>query len=515
MSLFFPFNDLLHGKAAFQADEIKSIAQAVDWDADRFLNNLPDCRTQRPVTEWANSDVVLPTLFPRKDSALALSNPEQGLYRLNLDRNIGELANHLTKHREFMVIGNDLAAFQPPCWRILSKQSASRSILEMLRETVDARTVEFLTPYVALKTWKTIVSDPQIEVLDDIPRSDPHLLCCQDGVYQWPEGKVLPPDSSFLHFSHLEVSAHDIAPTQTPFFDIFITNLAQDDETLRDLILKVIGAIITGYPVKNFFVFLGERNTGKSQIAGFLEDVLGPTAHFPVNGINQLADRWTSAMLRGKLLCTCGDVPNAELGVKTMGLIKELTGGDTINGEIKYGSMFAFQNRAKLVFLTNFPLRFRGGMDEALAERMVIVPFRNIVPEERRIPNLREKLFTEAGGIIWQALQALQDFGGFFPTADYSDLVNETSLFHRTNESSVEQFVQSACIFDESAQIPVQELYQAYMRFWGNEHPLTPAAFGKAIHQINLPIEDYRSALERGYRGIRLRMPEEEGNISY
>ena len=218
-------------------------------------------------------------------------------------------------------------------------------------------------------------------------------------------------------------------------------------------------------------------------------------------------------MLPGKLLCLCSDVPDKPLSANVVGLIKQLTGDDPIHGEIKYKSPFVFQNTAKLLFLSNFPLRIAGGrQDAAILQRLVRVPFRHSVPQDKQIPKLYEHLLDEAGGIIWQALQALADMeerGGGFTEIEADQ--DECISLVQTEEDRVRAFVRNACCLEPGARTPVQELYTAFLDFESSqrgEAVILAAVFGKILSRLGLPVKPYRTAESRGYEGIRLR-----GNI--
>lgn len=192
----------------------------------------------------------------------------------------------------------------------------------------------------------------------------------------------MPDDRNEFRFSHLEVTAQEIDPQCTPHFDQFLDFVTQGDPYLEQLILEVIGVIITGYPTKNLFLFQGVRDSGKSLLSNLLRHILGASSCFAVNGINQLSDRWLTGMLPGKLLCICGDVPDKPLSPSAIGILKQLTGSDAIYAERKCENPFMFYNSAKLLFLSNFPLQIRGQQDSALIQRCIRIPFQNSVPED-------------------------------------------------------------------------------------------------------------------------------------
>ena len=215
-------------------------------------------------------------------------------------------------------------------------------------------------------------------------------------------------------------------------------------------------------------------------------------------------------MLPGKLLCLCSDVPDKPLTANVVGLIKQLTGDDPIHGEIKYKNPFVFQNTAKLLFLSNFPLRIAGGrQDAAILQRLVRVPFRHSVPQGQQIPKLYEHLLDEAGGIIWQALQALADMeerGEGFTEIEANQ--GEFVSLIETEEDRVRAFVRDACYLEPGARTPVQELYTAFLDFESSRRcdaAISAALFGKILSRLGLPVKPYRTAETRGYEGICLR----------
>ena len=456
--------------------------------------------------------VPLPDLFTpgkRLYKPLCLTDVEGGLYRQKADRNLSEIARFFLDNLEIADVGGQLAIFQQPDWKILNPQTAKRGLLAFIASNYP-EIGKFLGSRQLEEIIERLLCSPEIRHLEHLPAADPHTLCCSDQLYVWPEGRRFEASSRDLRFSHLEVASTEIGPVPTPYFDDFLRTVAGDDENLCSLILEVIGVILAGYPCKNFFVFEGVPSSGKSQLARFLRGILGKTSCYSVNGVNELAGRWTTGMLPGKLLCLCPDVPDKPLTANVVGIIKQLTGDDPIQGERKYQSPFVFENTAKLLFLSNFPLRIAGGkQDDAILQRLVRVPFRNSVPQNQQIPRLYEHLLDEAGGIIWQALQALADMeergGGFTEIeADQGEFV---SLI-QTEEDRVRAFVRDACCLEPGVRTPVKELYATFLDFESSrrgEGAISAALFGKILSRLDLPVKPYRTAETRGYEGICLR----------
>lgn len=82
------------------------------------------------------------------------------------------------------------------------------------------------------------------------------------------------------------------------------------------------GIIICTLNIKYFFLLYGPSNTGKSQLAVFLQELIGKAYSLSIRSINDLGDRWTTGNMFGKKLCTCLDIPNHSLSAETISSLK-------------------------------------------------------------------------------------------------------------------------------------------------------------------------------------------------
>lgn len=495
----------------FEMDE--SILQGVpQWDESSWgPTQIPSVLIQPE--KWADAHVALPDIFvdSSKKPKLELTAAEEGLFKRKMNYNLSEIANYFTQNYSFGELNNRLAFYQSPCWKLLTKENARRVISRLLAKA-DRRVAAHLDSRNLDEICNCILRSGRITRCSNIPRPDPHMLCCRDKLYLWPENSIAAPCEEDLRISCIDVEAREICHCETPYFDYFLGTVVGDDNDLATLILEVIGVILTGYPVKNFFVFEGVPNSGKSQLARFLEDILGETSYFAVESVNQLTGNWLTGMLPGKLLCVCSDVPNKPLKPNAVGLIKQLTGDDPIYGEKKYEQPFVFFNTAKLLFLSNFSLRLiDGNSDSALEQRLIRIPFLHSVPVENQIPSLHERLRDEAGGIIWRTLQALDAWearGCIFTKTQYGQ---EDFLppLPPTNEERVRNFVENECVLSPEETATSAALYRRFQRFEtytlvANVKPMNVRIFGRTLSSLGLPIQKEDTASDRGYRGIGL-----------
>lgn len=154
-----------------------------------------------------------------------------------------------------------------------------------------------------------------------------------------------------------------------------------------------------------FFLY-GEGYNGKTTLLNVLRALLGEK-NCSKASISQLAyGRWYVAELYRKLANICGDIGLKEL--KQTGIIKILTGEDSVFGERKYQSPFPFTNYAKPWFSGNMVPYVYDDTD-AFYRRWIIVIFRQKFPRgaPQTDPQMIKKLTTpeELSGILNWALE--------------------------------------------------------------------------------------------------------------
>ena len=287
-------------------------------------------------------------------------------------------------------------------------------------------------------------------------------------------------------------------------------NLSNGDMSARQRLLEIIGVILSGYMPKSFFVFIGPHDTGKSQVANLLRRLVGDKCVGSISDPNILSGDFGFSMLPGKKLCYCPDAAEIPFSKNTVAAVKQITGGDLLYLNRKYREPETFLNEAKLLFLSNHPLK--GQFDEAMKRRAVIMPFQNTVPPSKQIPDLADKLYGERGYIVYQAISALRELterdfeytpvegtdSGFYTSA--AELMDNEAL-------NVRYFVENCCVFRSDAKSAVSSLYKAYQAFCkrnGREPCNSITVFSKAFRQCYPHIEDFRTSSARGFIGIAL-----------
>jgi putative DNA primase/helicase len=145
------------------------------------------------------------------------------------------------------------------------------------------------------------------------------------------------------------------------------------------------------------------------------------------------------------------------------GLIKKLTGRDTITARFLHRGEFQFQPEFKLWLIANDPPIIPDD-DDGAWRRVIRIPFDHVVPENERDPQLKACLTDPARSgaaiLAWAirgCLEWLQD-GLKIP----ADIQNATSDYRETMDP-LRDFFDEKCVFADKVWVKSPLLHQAYL----------------------------------------------------
>jgi putative DNA primase/helicase len=147
------------------------------------------------------------------------------------------------------------------------------------------------------------------------------------------------------------------------------------------------------------------------------------------------------------------------------GLLKTLTGSDTITARKLYESEEEFLPQFKLWFAVNNEPRIIG-VDDGIWSRIHLILWGVFIKPEERILNLRERLCSEeAAGIFNWAIAGLRDYqkNRLVPSQE----VLKASKSFRKNSDQIQRFLDEKCELGDF-QSSSSSLYAAYKR-WADE----------------------------------------------
>jgi phage/plasmid-associated DNA primase len=370
------------------------------------------------------------------------------------------------------------------------------------------------------------------ETTVDITDAEFRYIAFRNGVYDWVEGRVIPlsevkPDMLImnaipheLNLQALEEAAKAPELTEELAMKYAPKTLAAFKEWVGGnwrVLFEVIGATLYPRPIKRVILLLDEEeranlgDTGKSTFIMLIIRLLGRENYSTVP-LQDLADddkRFAKWPLFLKLANVYSDLPMK--AIKDTGLIKVMTGRDTILIERKYHDQFNYRPYAKFIYSANKPPRISSENEADLAfwKRFLIIQFEGRF--NKPIEDFELTLMDEAPSILALSIAAFRRVKerGFRFTGDpESDL--ELAVRNRTiwllHFDEVFKFLvwllrNHVLVEDPEGRIPtthaqkseegkVVPLYDLYRTYTDrlNLDPVAPAVFTRRVRELGMPM---------------------------
>ena len=252
----------------------------------------------------------------------------------------------------------------------------------------------------------------------------------------------------------------------------FLSDIMMERTDLVDYLQRAVGYTLTGdTSEQNLFILHGGGANGKSTLVNVLEALFGdycqPTSSTTLMATGKASNGPTPeiAMLKGARF-----VPSVEVQEGRRieeGLIKKLTGGDSITADKKYRDAITFKPTFKIWLVTNHLPVIRL-QDEGTWRRPQLIPFdeRYLKGDPRRDDHLEEKLMEELPGILaWAVKGCLQwQEQGLAPPAE----VLAATQDYRESQDTLGQWLEECCESGHGFEAEVNSLYSSYSD-WSKE----------------------------------------------
>jgi putative DNA primase/helicase len=284
---------------------------------------------------------------------------------------------------------------------------------------------------------------------------------------------------------------------------------------LHALMQRAFGYSITGDTREEvLFLIHGPAATSKSTIIEAIKATLGDyamTADFEafVKRRDVGNPRNDIARLAGSRLVVSIEVDE---GMRLAeGLIKMITGGDTVTARKLYHESFEFKPAFTLVLVTNHAPKVNAD-DDAMWRRIHVIPMVCQVPKHLRNSKIKDHLTNPAiagPAILQWLLKGCLDWqrdGLKIPT-----VVQQATDEYRASQDSFGEFISDCCVLESDAWVSSEDLHDEYDAWlsergegWLNGDSLNEKQFAKKLRRFeSLPHKGTGGV--RGWRGIRLK----------
>jgi len=254
---------------------------------------------------------------------------------------------------------------------------------------------------------------------------------------------------------------------ECPRWRAFLHRILDSNADLIGFVQRAVGYTLTGSTAERcMFILHGGGKNGKTVFIESLRLLLGDyVARAPTQTL--LVKRGETipndlARLRGVRLVTASETGDGNQLDEA--LVKDITGGDRVMARFMRGEWFEFTPHFKIFLSTNHKPRITG-TDDAIWDRLRLVPFLIRIPEEERRPmeQMLAEFESELAGILNWAVQGCLDWQrhGLGEPPE----VRIATLDYRGEMDTLGEFLAECCLLRSDARVSSHDLYGEYKRW--------------------------------------------------
>lgn len=280
--------------------------------------------------------------------------------------------------------------------------------------------------------------------------ADERYINFRNGLYDINKNELIPHDPRILSTLQLNYD-YDPSARECPVFTKYMNDLLKREDGSVDYDTMKIVQEYSGLVISNIYVYRAKRalffcsyrgNTGKTQFMNLTERILGEdhVTSIPIQHMNENSGRFTMGTAIGKRMIINGDQTESDVGDSSY--FKQLTGGDRTKMENKNQKALMVRYRGGIMIGCNGLPSFTDDKGEHIFDRILLVMCTNVIPEDRRDPELLDKMEKEIPAIINWMLDGLQRLianGLKFSKSDASEAALKE---YRSQLDTVYRFIQ-------------------------------------------------------------------------
>jgi putative DNA primase/helicase len=294
--------------------------------------------------------------------------------------------------------------------------------------------------------------------MDELDR-DPWLVNCQNGTLDLRTGRLKDHDPEDRITKIVPV---DYDPEAScPRFLRFLKETLVDNAVIK-FVQRYSGYTLTGITRERLLAILyGFGKNGKTTLVELLHEVLGDYAR-NTDVETLLIKKYQGvgndvAALKGARFVSAAEVEKGRRLAESK--VKQLTGRDTVTARFLFGENFDFKPEFKLWLSTNNKPVIQG-TDDAIWDRIRLIPFSQRFDGPKADPKLPDKLRNELAGVFaWMVEGCLewQEHGLEEPKT-----VTDATKQYREEMDTLAAFLDEVCVLGPNYRVLAEGLYQRY-----------------------------------------------------
>ena len=335
-------------------------------------------------------------------------------------------------------------------------------------------------------------------VKGDKLNADENIINFQNGLLDLETMELKPHSPDVITTIQIPCNYNPTA-TDSPTFDKFLEDFTEGNEEKKKFLLQYMALCISnikGYRIKKALFMVGDGNTGKSQLKGLTERLIGLDNCSSVS-LKELEERFGTSNLYNKRLV--GDSDMSFMSVKELKMFKQVTGGDSVPVEFKKMPIFNYIYNGLMWFCMNELPRFGGDRGQWVYDRIIIFRADNVIPKEKQDKHLTDKMFAEREAILAKYLMpVLSELWKNDINIDIPTECIELSKQYQQDNNPVHKFYTECCtdrpnnkVSDSCTTKKMYEVFKAWCKDNNNGYVLSVQEFNKELIRI-LKVNDIK-----------------------
>jgi len=257
----------------------------------------------------------------------------------------------------------------------------------------------------------------------------------------------------------------------------FMHKIMGGEKDLIDHLQRVVGYSLTGETgEKCLFLLLGPTDSGKTTFIEIIRHLLGDYAKgtdfqtflYSKYGGSK-AIRNDIARLEGARFVSASEAAKDQMFDEP--LLKQITGRDTVAARFLYKEFTEYKPEFK-VFLASNEKPSISGLDDAIWNRINVIPFNVSIPKEDQDKLLEEKLKKELSGILAWAVDGCRKWHEEKSLKPSKSVVEALKVI-RADSDAILKFIDDCCYRLSGVYTTFSELYDEWKNWCGKNNVIS------------------------------------------
>ena len=358
----------------------------------------------------------------------------------------------------------------------------NNGIYDYAQKTIETKMIEKIPSLTAQR--RTEVMKYLDLICENIEQSEANYIAFNNGIYDIVTDTLIPYTPDIILTNRINHNYN--ADAYNKLADTTLDKLSCNDNEVRALLEECIGyCFYRRNELGKAFILTGDKSNGKSTFLDLIKYILGDI-NISALDLRELGDRFSTAMLFGKLANIGDDIGDEFMQGSTVSIFKKIVTGNRVKAEQKGKDPFEFNPYVKLLFSANDMPRMRDKTG-AVLRRLVMIPFNATFTkdDEDYDPFIKYKLIKEDSieyliqlGI--QGLKRVLENNEFTVSKKVNDVLTEYEEENNPIIAFINEVGEDAIINQ-----PTHEVYLRYSVFCSQSQlqALSKIAFSKCINK--------------------------------